>query len=242
MSRYKLLIEYDGTGYKGWQRQPRGKTVEGAIEAGLAQILRQPVDIIGQGRTDSGVHAEAQVAHFDFQGELDRDRVLYALLGVLPRDIAVWDLQPVADEFHARFDAKSRRYRYQVVTRPSPLWQRRAEMVLEELDLEAMEECAGMILGTHDFESFTISGDDRDRTFCDVMESEWSGNGQLLVYRIRANRFLRRMVRRLAGSMILVGRGKSSVDEFRNLLETPTVEEGAHSASAKGLILESVEY
>ena len=242
MPRYKLLIEYDGTDYHGWQLQPGGNTIEGTIESALAQILQQPVDLVGQGRTDSGVHAEGQVAHFDFPEALDGDKLLYALLGVLPRDIAVWDLEEMAEDFHARFDAKSRRYRYQVVTRPSPLWERRAEMVLEQLDVPAMRECAEMILGRHDFESFTISSEDQERTECEIMQSEFSMDGHLLIYRTRANRFLRRMVRRLAGTMIRVGQGKSTVEEFRRLLEQPTADKGGHSAAAKGLILESVEY
>lgn len=242
MPRYKILIEYDGTDYNGWQLQPEGRTVEGAIEVGLSQILRRPVDIIGQGRTDSGVHAEGQTAHFDFDEELEEKKIIYALLGVLPRDIAVWDMERVDDEFHARFHAKSRQYRYQVVTRPSPLLEPQAEMVLEELDLEAMQACAEIIEGTHDFESFTISGDDQERTVCEVTHSGFTREGHLLIYRVRANRFLRRMVRRLAGTMIRVGQGKAGVGDFRDMIRQPSNEEGGHSAAAKGLILEKVDY
>src|SRR6056297_3026242 len=130
MPRYKLLIEYDGTRYSGWQRQPNANTVEEEIENALSQILREPVDIIGQGRTDAGVHAEGQVAHFDFPKELEKHRILFALLGVLPRDIAVWDLEETDPDFHARFSALLRRYRFQIITRPSPLWNRHAEMIL----------------------------------------------------------------------------------------------------------------
>ncbi|MDZ7692761.1 MAG: tRNA pseudouridine synthase A [Balneolaceae bacterium] len=121
MPRYKLLIEYDGTNFFGWQRQPEGRTVEREIEQALSQILTTPIDIIGQGRTDSGVHAEAQVAHFDYEQDLDSQKLPYALLGVLPRDVSVYKLERVYDDFHARFDAKSRRYRFQVITRSSPM-------------------------------------------------------------------------------------------------------------------------
>lgn len=242
MPRYKILIEYDGTAYNGWQLQPEGRTVEGEIESALSQILRQPVDIIGQGRTDSGVHAEGQVAHFDFPEQLDRKRMLFALLGVLPRDISVWDLEQADGEFHARFHGKSRQYRYQVVTRPSPLWERQAELLLEDLDYEAMYSCAGMICGVHDFESFTKSGPDRERTECEVMVSAFARRDHLLIYRIRANRFLHHMVRRLVGTMLQVGRGKLGVDDFENLLNSPTPERNGHGAAAKGLILEKVEY
>ncbi|MDR8390818.1 tRNA pseudouridine(38-40) synthase TruA [Aliifodinibius sp. S!AR15-10] len=242
MPRYKILVEYDGTDYYGWQRQPEGPTVEGEIEDALSTILREPIDIKGQGRTDSGVHAEAQVAHFDYPGELDSHRITYALLGVLPKDISVYSLEQVRDDFHARFDAKSRRYRFQIVTRPSPLLHRQAQMVLNELDLEAMLACAESILGIHDFESFTKSGPEQERTKCDIMFSEFEVRQHMIIYHIQANRFLRHLVRRLVGTMIQVGKGRKSVDEFLDILKNPTDKEGGHGAQAKGLILEKVGY
>ena len=242
MPRYKILIEYDGTDYNGWQLQPRGKTVEGAIEEALSQILRRPVDIVGQGRTDGGVHAEGQAAHFDFPDRLERESILYALLGVLPRDIAVWDLNEVAEDFHARFHARSRQYRFQIVTRPSPLLERYAEMVLEPLDLDAMRKCAEYVRGTHDYESFTKSGPEQERTECTVWHSEFICESQLVTYRVRANRFLRHMVRRLVGTMVQVGQGKRSVAEFEQLVDRPDRENSGHGADAKGLVLEQVEY
>lgn len=242
MPRYKVLIEYDGTDYNGWQRQPKGKTVEGTIEKGMEQILQHPVDLVGQGRTDAGVHAEGQVAHFDTEVELDKGKFLYALLGVLPSDIAVWDLEEVDNDFHARFDAKSRQYRFQIVTRRSPLWERYSEMILDDLDMEAMEVCAQSIPGVHDFESFTRLDPDQPQTECEVMHSQFSQDGRLILYRIRANRFLRHMVRRLVGTMVQVGQGKRTIEEFDHLLKHPVKEKSGHGAAAKGLILEKVEY
>lgn len=242
MPRYKIFIEYDGTDYFGWQRQPEGRTVEGEIEKAFSQILRRPVDIIGQGRTDSGVHAEAQVAHFDHPEPLEARRITYALLGVLPRDISVYDMEEVAGDFHARFDAQSRRYRYQVVKRPSPLNQRYAQMVLNPLDTAAMETCASAILGIHDFESFTKSGPEQERTECDIIASEFEELDHMLIYYIEANRFLRHLVRRLVGTMIQVGKGKKTVDEFMYLLNHPTPDIGGHGAPSKGLVLEEVRY
>lgn len=242
MPRYKLLIEYEGTRYSGWQKQPNATTVEDEIEKVLAQILRQPVDIIGQGRTDAGVHAEGQVAHFDFPRELDVHRLQFALLGVLPKDIAVWKVEEVDGAFHARFDATERQYRYQFVTRPSPLYYRQAEMVLNELDVDSMQKCAAIILGKHDFESFTYSGDEQPNAICEVLHSEYQFDDPLIIYRIRANRFVRHMVRRLVGTMLQVGQGKRSVSDFETQLHNPSKTEGGHGASAKGLILEKVEY
>lgn len=242
MPRYKILIEYDGTEYNGWQRQPKGRTVEAEIEAALAQILRRPVDIIGQGRTDSGVHAEGQAAHFDFPEELDRDRLLHGLLGVLPRDVTVWNMEEVEDDFHARFHATGRQYRFQIVTRRSPLLERHAEMILEDLDLKVMDHCARVILGTHDFESFTKSNSEQENTRCTVRFSEFTRQDHKITYRIKANRFLRHMVRRLVGTITQVGQGQRTVDNFEFLLHNPSKEESGHGAAAKGLILEAVEY
>lgn len=242
MPRYKILIEYDGTRYSGWQKQPNASTVEENIESAFSQILQEPIDVIGQGRTDSGVHAEGQVAHLDSPVELDRHKLLFALLGVLPKDIAVWDLQETAPDFHARFDATARQYRYQIITRPSPLWNNFSEMILDELDVEKMRACSTMLRGTHDFESFTYSSDEQPGTECQVILSEFSFTKPVITYRIKANRFIRHMVRRLVGSMIQVGRGKLTLDEFSDMLRHPNKDKSGHGAPAKGLILEEVEY
>lgn len=242
MPRYKISVEFDGTRYSGWQKQPNSNTVEEEIENALSQILRQPINIIGQGRTDSGVHAEEQVAHFDYPEQIDRNELLYALLGVLPHDIAVWDLQKVEDDFHARFDAVSRRYRYQIARRPAPLWRPTSEMVLDDLDMEAMHFCALKVQGTHNFDSFTKPDNDNPDSVCEVTYSSFLDNDPLIIYHIEANRFVRHMVRRLIGTMIEVGQGKRSVDEFVDMIERPSKQKNGHGASAKGLILEKVKY
>lgn len=242
MPRYKICVEFDGTNYSGWQKQPNSNTVEEEIESALSRILPQPVDIIGQGRTDSGVHAEEQIAHFDYSEALDRDELLYALLGVLPNDISVWDLRAVDSNFHARFDAISRRYRYQIVRRRVPLQRNTTEMILGDLDVEAMYHCAQKIKGTHNFDSFTKPDNDNPDSTCAVILSEFVENEPFLIYRIEANRFVRHMVRRLVGTMIEVGQGKRSVDEFVNMIAHSSKQKNGHGAAAKGLILEKVNY
>lgn len=242
MPRYKISIEFDGTNYSGWQKQPNSNTVEAEIENALSRILSQAVDVIGQGRTDSGVHAEEQVAHFDFPDELDQDRLLYALLGMLPRDISVWDLQEVEVDFHARFDAVSRRYRYQIARRRVPLHRLTSEMVLGDLDLEAMFFCAQKVKGIHNFDSFTKADNENPDSLCEVSCSTFSENDPLLIYHIEANRFVRHMVRRLVGTMIEVGQGKRTTDEFAKMIEEPSKRKNGHGAAAKGLILERVKY
>jgi tRNA pseudouridine38-40 synthase len=242
MPRYKIFIEYDGSSYCGWQKQPNAATVEEEIEKALGQVLRQPVDIIGQGRTDSGVHAEGQVAHFDFPEKLNSYQMLSAFLGVLPRDISVWKIEEVASDFHARFHAKWRRYRYQIALRPKPLWRSTSEMVFGYLSINAMNECAGKILGSHHFDSFTKPDNETRDSVCEVKLSEFSQSDGLFIYHIEANRFVRHMVRRLVGTMIQVGQGKRTVDDFAEMLYEPQEGKNAHGAAAKGLILEKVVY
>lgn len=242
MPRYKLLIEYDGTRYSGWQKQPNANTVEEEIEKALSRILQSPIDIIGQGRTDAGVHAEGQAAHFDYPEDLDKHRILFAMLGVLPGDIAVWEMKETDPDFHARFDGISRRYRYQVISRPSPLHNRYAEMILRDLNMDAMKRCAEILLGRHDFESFTYSSDEQPSTTCEVSASDFEFGDPLITYHIEANRFVRHMVRRLIGTMLQVGQGKMTVEDFSDLLHKPSKNKSGHGASAKGLILEKVRY
>jgi len=242
MPRYKILIEYDGTNYSGWQIQPNANTVEEELEKALSRILQEDIDVIGQGRTDSGVHAEAQVAHVDIDRQIDIDQLLYALLGVLPRDICVWEMEEASQDFHARFDGKSRRYRYQIVTRPSALNFRTVNYIHYSLNFEAMQECAKMVKGTHDFENFRKANKDQPDAICTVQESEFCKKNYLITYRIKANRFVHHMVRRLVGTMIQVGSGKRSVEDFDRMLHQPEIEKISHGASAKGLILEKVGY
>ena len=200
------------------------------------------MDIIGQGRTDSGVHAEEQVAHFDSETPLEPERITYALLGVLPKDIAVWDMQEVSPEFHARFDAVSRRYRYQVARRPLPMQRYTTALILQPLEIEAMAHCAAMIKGTHNFDSFTKPDNDNPDSRCEVILSEFRTASPMLSYYIEANRFVRHMVRRLVGTMLEVGKGKKTVKEFEDMIAKPSKEKNGHGAAAQGLILEKVSY
>lgn len=242
MPRYRISIEFEGTNYSGWQKQPNSNTVEEEVETALSQILQQPMDVIGQGRTDSGVHAEGQIAHFDFPDSLDRERILYALLGVLPHDIAVWDIQEVKADFHARYDALARRYRYQITRRPMPLRRSTCEMVLDELNMEAMRFCAQSVKGTHNFDSFTKPDNNNPDSTCEVRCSEFTEKEFLMIYHIEANRFVRHMVRRLVGTMIQVGKGKRTTEEFVDMLDKPSKKKNGHGVAAKGLILEKVDY
>ena len=259
MPRYRLFIEFLGTGYAGWQKQPEQQTIQGTIEQGLERVLRHPVQLVGQGRTDSGVHARKQVAHFDTEPaeELDCTAFQRAMLGVLPRDIAVWSMEKVDEDFHARFDAQSRVYEYRITTRPSPLHENIALLHTRTLDFERMRQAAEMVRGKHDFRAFgKVEAKDYKGSVCEVTTSEWQKEGHLLIYRIAANRFIRHLVRRLVGTMMNVGESKLSLGEFDALLnavekESFTLKEKGereedgptvHMAPARGLVLEDVNY
>ncbi len=237
-----MFIEYDGTRYSGWQKQPDAHTIEEELEETFTQILQESIDVIGQGRTDSGVHALAQIAHVDIKKKLDIDKFRYALAGELPRDIAVWKIEKSKRKFHARFDAASRQYRYQIVTRPSPLWNNFAAFTGDKLEWPAMQKCAEMIEGEHNFENFSKTEKDQTDAICKVLLSSFEKKDHLIIYRIQANRFVRHMVRRLAGTILQVGKGKKSVEYFADLLHHPGGHKNSHGITAKGLILEKITY
>lgn len=240
--RYKLFIEFKGTRYSGWQIQPNAQTVEGEIEKAFSQILRRPVDVVGQGRTDSGVHAEKQVAHADINPDNDIPDLLYALRGVLPKDIAVWKMQKVSGDFHARFDAKSRKYRYQIVLRPTPLLRDVSFFENRTLNIELMKDCAGKVKGTHNFDKFSKANKDQQNSVCTVDISTLEKDDFLLTYRVRANRFVHHTVRRLVGTMLEVGKGKMKAEQFEELLEDQETDLTSTGIAGKGLILENVDY
>ena len=242
MPRYKIQIEYLGTQYSGWQKQPNASTVEEEVEQALDRVLGSSVDVVGQGRTDSGVHAEGQVAHFDVAESINTAKLHHAFLGVLPKDIAVWDIREVEPQFHARFDATYRRYRYQIARRPSPLMKETSILVLQDLNEQAIQECASIVEGKHNFDSFTKPDNQNPSSDCRVSHSAFTESGNLLTYTIQANRFVRHLVRRLVGTILEVGKGKKTVAEFKNLLLEPSKKKNAHGAPAKGLILEKVGY
>ncbi len=243
MPRYKLWIEYEGTAYCGWQSQPDQPTVQDEVEKAFRQIFQEKISVYGQGRTDSGVHALGQTAHVDLPENLDLDKAQYSLNGVLPDDIAVWQMEEAADDFHARFDATARQYCYRITQRPHPLYRRTTEKILQEIDRQLLDRCAEWVEGEHDFESFTKTSDEQPSARCTIELSAWEQNAEdLLIYRIRANRFVRHLVRRLVGTMLRVATHRMEANEFQRLLHNPDPKEGGYSAPPKGLILEKVWY
>lgn len=241
--RYLLTYEYDGSAFKGWQKQPDVRTAEGVAEEALSILFQQEIDLIGQGRTDAGVHARNQTAHADLPEKSDSSRAIHAMKGLLPNDIALKSMIEVADDFHARFHATARSYSYTIVTNPAPLLRHTVWQHYGEFDKEILQKCAEMIKGEHNFINFCIPPDEEMMTtISEIRESRWTFDRDHYRFEITGSRFLRHMVRRLVGSMVHTASGKITIDEFRSLLESEEQSRKAHAAPASGLILEFVHY
>ncbi len=242
MPRYKITIAYDGAPYSGWQSQPDELTVQDVITAALKQILREDIQIMGAGRTDAGVHARGQVAHFDSIHHLRRKTFLKSMYGVLPKTIAVTDIQEVPGDFHARFLASAREYRYHILTEPNPLVYHQAWENFREFDTSSMRESAELFIGEHDFLSFCRKNPNLQNTICTIYTTELEEWDSTIIYHIRANRFLHNMVRRIVGTLVQVGLHKRSVESVKQLLDEPGKHRSGTTAPANGLILEQVFY
>lgn len=241
--RYFIHLAYDGTRFHGWQIQPNGISVEGEIERCLSVILRQPVDIIGAGRTDAGVHARHMAAHFDIPEAIDCAQLTYRLNRMLPPDISIYRIEQVADDLHARFSATSRAYHYYIYTRKDPFHRHYAWYCHYDLDFKRMNEAAAVLMEYKDFACFCKSHTDVKTTLCDVMEARWiEQHDGTWYFRIKANRFLRNMVRAVVGTLVEVGRGRMDIQGFRNVIEGKLRTQAGESMPGNALFLEKVEY
>jgi tRNA pseudouridine38-40 synthase len=236
----RLLLEYDGTGFAGWARQPGARTVQDEVVRALATILREDaVRLTVAGRTDSGVHAWAQVASYAHEAVDPRN-----LNGLLPDDVAVRECTPAAEGFDARRDAVSRTYCYRVLNRRerSVWWRDRALWLNRTLDREALAACAAALVGTHDFTAFTPTETAHVRFDRDVLAAEWRDEGELLEFWITADTFMRHMNRVLVGTMLEVALGNRRVEQFEALLRGAPRSAAAQTVPAHGLALASVRY
>jgi tRNA pseudouridine38-40 synthase len=242
--RYFLHLAYDGTSYCGWQIQPGMPTVQAELDRCLTQILRRPTWCLGSGRTDSGVHASHQVAHFDADllDTLPLDVLLYRLRRALPPDIGALRLHAVPANAHARFSAEERNYEYLVVTQPNPFRRDQALYVDRPLDIEAMNEAASYLVGQFDFTSFSKVKGGENHYVCYCTAAGWYPAPGGWVFRIRANRFVRGMVRLVVGTLLDVGRGKLTPLAFQQILFRQQRIAASTAAPAKGLYLSKVEY
>lgn len=241
MSRYFLEVCYKGNQYAGFQVQRNAVTVQEAVEKAMAIFFRQDIRLTGSSRTDAGVHALQNFFHFDFEGQVETG-CDYNLNALLPPDIAVRSVRKVAGEAHCRFDALSRRYRYTIYQHKHPFLVDRAYYFPFRLDLALMVEAAGVIKEYSEFGSFAKRNSQVKTFSCTILESEWSERSECIEYTVRANRFLRGMVRGLVGTMLQVGRKKLSVNEFRKVIESGDSSRADFAVPGYGLCLEEVAF
>ncbi len=245
MRNIRLLIEYDGTRYQGWQVQAEGPTVQGVIEETVTRITGETIQLVGSGRTDSGVHAFGQVANFKTKSNLGVDSIQKALNSLLPPDIVIQRAEEVEDGFHARRDSKSKVYEYQILNRNfrSVFRHGYAWHISHKLDLEEMRKATQILIGEHDFSSFRSVGSPTRTAVRKVIRAEWrQGRNGLIRFEIEASGFLKQMVRALVGTLVEVGRGKINSEGFKKILESKNRKVAGPTAPAQGLFLKEVKY
>lgn len=243
MARYFIHLSYDGANYHGWQVQPNGSSVQAELQRALSTLLRHPIEIVGAGRTDAGVHARKMVAHFDVEELLDLKQTAYRMNRILPRDIAVEKIEKVGDDMHARFSATSRTYHYYIHTHKDPFCRAYSCETHYDLDFDAMNEAARFLLTQDDFASFCKTGADVKTTICHVTHAQWHQTSPTTWYfEITANRFLRNMVRAVVGTLIDVGRHRIDLEDFKQIVENKTRTAAGESMPGHALFLEDVSY
>lgn len=241
--RYFITLAYDGTDFHGWQIQPNGNSVQEELQKALSTLLRQTVAVVGAGRTDAGVHARKMVAHFDFDEALDCPQLAYRLNRMVPRSMAVYGVELVDDDKHARFSATKRTYHYYVHTRKDPFLRHYSCELHYDLDFALMNDAAAVLMEYSDFGAFCKSHSDVKTTICRVVAAQWHQTSPTEWYfEISADRFLRNMVRAVVGTLIEVGRHRLTIAEFRNVVEGRKRTAAGESMPANALFLEDVEY
>jgi len=244
MATFKVILEYDGTAYAGWQRQPNQPTVQEAVETAVRSISQTAIPVIAAGRTDAGVHALGQVASFVTEKSLSPEEWLRALNATLPEDISARSVERVADDFHARYSAVRKLYAYRILHRPerSALERTRAWHLYGKLDLDAMREAATHLVGKYDFSSFQGHPTDVENPICDLQRLEIVRDQDIVRIELEADRFLKQMVRAVVGTLVEVGQGKRKPEEIKQILDAKDRRAAGYTAPAHGLYLVAVAY
>lgn len=242
--RYFLELSYNGTNYCGWQRQPSAPSVQQTLEEALSLFLHERTEVTGAGRTDTGVHAARYVAHFDSgRPPEEMQSLIYHVNAILPDDIALKSVRPVADDAHARYDAVEREYTYYILPFKDPFRRDTSWQYLMPLDVDAMNEAAAWLMRYDDFTSFAKLNSNNKTNTCRVVSAEWTrGENCELLFRIRADRFLRNMVRAIVGTLADIGRGKIAPERFREIIESRDLSLSSGGAPARGLFLTDIKY
>lgn len=244
MRNIKLTIQYDGTNYHGWQRQKNALSIQKIIEDNLGRILNHKVTLYASGRTDAGVHALGQVGNFHTTSKLTPDVIKKALNSMLPQDIVITESVEVEEKFHARYQAKSRVYQYLIWNYkiPSPFFRRYSWFVATKLDLVKMQEAGSLLIGRHDFSSFQGANRTESSPIRKIIKIEIKNIGRFLIFTIEADSFLRHMVRNIVGTLVEVGKGKLSLDDFKKIIISKDRTKAGPAAPAHGLFLREVKY
>jgi len=244
MHRYFIYMAYNGTRYCGWQRQPNGVSIQQCIEEALSTVLRRSITITGAGRTDAGVHARCMAAHFDVTEKIEQPSLLMDKLNkILSRDIAILKIVPVTNDAHARFDALARTYIYMLSEKKDPF---RNEFMyrtsLRGVDFDKMNEACAVLFEYTDFTSFSKLHTDVKTHLCRIDTAQWVKTDEVWTFTIKADRFLRNMVRAIVGTMLAIGRGKLTINDFRLIIEAKDRCKAGDSVSPEGLALTEIEY
>jgi tRNA pseudouridine38-40 synthase len=240
--RYFFEIAYKGTHYAGWQSQPNAIGVQAVVENALSKLLRTEITVLGSGRTDTGVHCEKQFFHVDVVTPLDEVSFLSKINAFLPNDIAIRSIRLVYAEAHARFSATERSYEYRITTKKNPFLEGQALYYFKSVDIDLMNKAADMLVGIHDFEAFSKVKTDVNNFNCNLTRAEWVKEGDSLIFHISANRFLRGMVRAIVGTLLEVGHGKLSLQDFKIILESKDRKQAGMNVAPHGLFLTNVVY
>ncbi len=242
MNNYKLTIQYDGTDYHGWQMQQNARTVQDEIVRAIEVLIKEKVNLIGAGRTDSGVHAMGQVANFRTEADIDPYRFSHSLNGILPKDIAIKAVEKVRPEFHSRFDAKSRSYRYLITRMKSPFYYKHTYLYPHDVNIDLLETLSKKFLGEHDFEAFAKELPQTEHCRCTVADIGWKQADEMLVFHIEANRFLHGMVRAIVGTILIAEKNNYSSSWIDEVFQSKDRVRAGYAVPAQGLYLTEIKY
>ena len=240
--RYFIELSYNGSAYHGWQNQPTAISVQEVLENALATVLKTSISVMGAGRTDTGVHASQMFAHFDFNEELIDTNLIFKLNSFLPKDIAVHTIFKVKNDTHARFNALSRTYLYRITLQKNVFTFNDTFYVKQALDVEKMNEASKILLDYKDFQCFSKSNTNVKTYYCNIMKAEWVIENNELRFTIKADRFLRNMVRAIVGTMVNIGLGKTAIEDLHQIIKSKNRSEAGFSVPAQALYLTKIEY
>lgn len=242
MNNYKIIIQYDGTNYAGWQYQETEVTIQQKISEAIKILLNENVNLIGSGRTDAGVHALGQVANFKSEKEISLPKFGYSLNSILPKDISILDVQKVKEEFHSRFDAKKRIYLYLITKNKSPFYDRYSYFYHGRIECDSLNSISNVFLGEHDFTSFCKKNSETENKVCSIFDIHWKETKGMIFFRIEADRFLHGMVRTIIGTLLYSFKNNLNESYIKEIIGLKDREAAGESVPAKGLFLYKVKY